>query len=141
MENFLNTLYKKDKKLAVKVSTVLGYKVVSKKLNLKGSIKKKIDKEIGDLLTPKNRTRYFKNIPLDDLFDILDKYGIVPLQEDNTKWSGMLVGREGKASIMLAPKDTIDGQKMYTPFNNTMLILTWYKMEPSGKYEVISYLS
>ena len=50
--------------------------------------KDKINKEIQNVLKP----TYFKEIPLDDLFKVLDKYNIVPIQEDNTYWSGMLTG-------------------------------------------------
>jgi hypothetical protein len=47
---------------------------------LNQSIKSKINREITNFLKP----TYFNKIPLQPLFNILKKYGIVPLQEDRT---------------------------------------------------------
>lgn len=96
---------------------------------------------------------YFNGVPLDAIFDSLKSIGIVPLQEDNTRWDGLLVGREGQANIRLGfdessntsfeypfPEET-GGLTTYQPIENAMLVLTWHKMEESGRYEVIGYIS
>jgi hypothetical protein len=103
------------------------------------SQRRKINKEVQKLLQP----TYFKQIPLQDLFDILDKYGIVPVQEDNTYWSGMLAGGVKdtvQTYFELAWKDSKEGKTYTEPVNNAMLALSYYKM-PSGKYEVIGYIT
>jgi len=128
-------LYQRDKILAKAVAKVLG----AKKLKMNTGVKNKINKEIGALITPKNKTRYFKEVPLQELFNILDHYGIVPLQEDNTEWSGILTGREGRAFLRLAPKDTKE-DKTYTRYTNAGMLITWYKIG-SGKYEIVCYIS
>ena len=86
---------------------------------------------------------YHQGIPLGKITEALKKKGAVILQEDNTEWSGMLTGREGKMTVDMAPISSgVDqhGHKVYTPYTNTMLVLTWHKME-SGKYEVVCYVS
>jgi hypothetical protein len=109
--------------------------------NLPYAIKKKINKEISKVLSP----TYFKAIPLKDLFDILDKYGIVPIQEDKAKWSGLLIGGVDKTEMVdfdLAWKDSKQGNIYTEMVPNAALVMSYYKM-PSGKYkyEVIGYLS
>jgi hypothetical protein len=105
---------------------------------LKANIKKRINKDITNLTTPKNKTKYFDKIPLQPIFDILKKYNIVVLQEDNTEWDGFLVGRSETVDFVLAPSDSKENN-MYTPFTNASLRLQWYKME-SGRYEITSYV-
>jgi len=139
MKNLIKSLYRKNKNLALKVAESVNMKINSvKSPKIKSGVRSKINREIGNLISPKNQTKYFDKVPLKDLFNILDKYGVVPLQEDNREWSGFLTGREGKASFDLAPKDSkVDDT--YTPYPNTVMRMTWYKM-PSGKYEIVCYL-
>ena len=97
-----------------------------------------VNKEISALIT----NRYFHSIPLDDIFSVLEKYGLIPLQEDYTQWSGFLTGETGHADIDVgyaSSKREKDGITFYTPTRNNMLHLSWYTM-PSGKYEVTAYL-
>ena len=86
---------------------------------------------------------YFDKIPLRDICNILDSSNIIMLDEDNTEWSGLLLGREGRLKANLASKENrggTDATPTYTPYSNTILIMTWYKM-PSGKYEIVVYVS
>lgn len=109
------------------------------KTKIDSKLRNKINKEIHILLKP----TYFETIPLENIFKILNDNGIVALQEDNTEWEGFLVGAEGRATIELADNmiyKKINDIKVYTPFENCYLIITWYKME-FNKYEVIGYLS
>jgi len=101
-------------------------------------MKKKINTEITKLLKP----IYFKAIPLQPLFDILEKYNLVPLQEDQTYWDGFLLGgvkKTERVSFDLGVKSTKDAKNRYSVITNAELLLTYYKME-SGKYEVIAYI-
>jgi hypothetical protein len=100
--------------------------------------KKNINRELHELMKP----TYFAEIPLDDIFAVLEKNGVVPLQEDGTKWSGMLLGDDSHAYIELGMKSTeqdVHGLPAYTPVINTTLALSWHKMN-SGKSEVLAYL-
>jgi len=82
--------------------------------------------------------QYHRSIPLDNIFMVLKKEGVVPVQEDWTPWAGLLLGREGRASIDLV-KRAPDGT--YHPVVNAMLVLSWYKMEETDNYEVNVYVS
>lgn len=102
-------------------------------------LKSKINKSLRRVLAP----TYFKSIPLDDIFEVLYEFGIIPLMEDNTHWDGFLLGRDSNTIFTLAYKSTEqekDGYKFYEPVINAGLSLSWYKME-SGKYEVLGYIS
>jgi len=113
------------------------------RITLKAPIKKKINKELINLTTPKHKTQYFREIPLQDIFDILKKYSVISLQEDNTPWSGFLTGRSAQTYFNIAPIDSEyknNGYSMYTPYTNAKLALSWYKME-SGNYEITTYIT
>lgn len=116
-----------------------GQVAEAKGFSLPFNVKKRLNDRISDLLSPKNVTEYFRQIPLASIGKILKNDKIIMVQEDNTEWSGMLLGKDGRAKIDLAPMNTKDGE-FYTPYTNTVLVLTWHKM-PSGKYEVLSYVS
>jgi hypothetical protein len=115
---------------------------VSKK-HLNPATKKKVMKDLWTLLKP----TYFKSIPLDQMFKILEKHGMVPLQEDNTYWSGLLIGGSKKTEMVTFPlgwkdEDVSDrGIKRYMAVPNSVLTMSYYKMDASGKFEVIAYVS
>jgi hypothetical protein len=99
--------------------------------------RKKINRELSAL------PNYHQGIPLDLIENILEKYGLLPLQEDNTAYEGIFTGEEGRAQLAIGFINTAhdeNGISAYTPIDNSMLIMTWYKMG-SGKYEIVSYLS
>ena len=114
------------------------YITEAKRLTLKAPIKKKMNNEIRKITTPKNKTVYFKAIPLQPIVDVLEKYGATILQEDNTEWDGFLLGAAGTINFIMAPLDSKEGM-FYTPYSNTRLNLQWYKMQ-SGKYEINCYV-
>lgn len=104
---------------------------------LDASTRNKVNRELSKL------PNYHEGIPLDLIENILEKYGLLILQEDNTAYEGIFTGEEGRASIGLGYINTAhdeNGLTAYTPIENSMLILTWYKMG-SGKMEIVSYLS
>jgi len=102
---------------------------------LKTSIRKKVNNDITKFIT----NIYFKEIPLKELFSILEKHGIIVLQEDMRKWSGILVGKNETTSFDIAPVESKNGDE-YIPYGNAKLFLQWYKMG-SGKYEITAYVS
>lgn len=106
----------------------------AKGTRLDAATKKKVSHEVSGLSSGK----YYDEIPLQDVFDILKKYGIVALQEDNTEWDGFLTGREGQATLPLAPIASKSAEGFYTPYSNVGLHFSWYKM-PSNRYEFIVY--
>ena len=146
---------KKEKNIVRKINKYLGdddmnitttmdkylYDSKNKKLYIKPNVRKKINTAIRKLTTPKSRTVYFKAIPLQDIFDILEKNGVVALQQDNTEWDGFLTGATGTITIALAPSSSkMKGNyTTYEPYVNTSLALQWYKMQ-TGKYEVTCYI-
>ncbi len=102
---------------------------------------KKINKEIHKYV----KDTYYQQIPLDDIFNAMKKFGIVALQEDQTEWDGMLLGGVKKTEqiyIDLGWADTKDENDYdrHEVVPNARLNLSYYKME-SGKYEVLAYVS
>lgn len=81
---------------------------------------------------------YHTQLPIDKIFGVLEKRGIVVLQEDNTKFSGFFLGENAQTYFPVAPIGS-ENNEFYTPFKNSVLTLGWYKM-PSGKYEITTYI-
>lgn len=90
---------------------------------------------MATIQTLKNRTNkelqkfndYFAEIPLSDIFAVVEKNIGMVVQEDGTRWSGFLCGEAGQASFQIA------GYRFH-------LQLDWYKMQ-SGRYEIVVYIS
>jgi len=107
---------------------------------LKAGVKNKLNKQIHTLLKP----TYFDSIPLSQIFNILIKQGITPLQEDQTAWSGFLLGGRKKTEQVyfnLGWTDTKDKDKRMQAIPNSVLSLSYYIMPESGRYEVIAYIT
>ena len=103
---------------------------------LPAGIRHKISDEITKLTTNK----YFDKIPLKDISDILEKYGITLLQEDQTEWDGFLTGNNARETFEIGYIETKDKDSRYTPIDNAALVMSWYKMT-SGRYEIVAYMS
>ena len=102
-------------------------------------LRNKVNKDINKILKP----TYFSSIPLDKIQNALDKHGLVLLQEDQTEWGGFLLGGSKETQIVtfhLGWKETKDDDGRYQVVPNMSLNLSYFKM-PSGKYEVIAYVS
>ena len=91
-------------------------------------IRKKANAEITKLTSNK----YHSKIPLKDIDDILKKYDMWLVDEAGEPWSGFLLGSNSGGDFDIMSKNG--------PIKNSMLVMTWYKM-PSGKYEIVAYLS
>lgn len=102
----------------------------------------KINKDLQKVM----KKTYFKAIPLKEISDVLKKYNVILLQEDGTEWDGFLIGGVDKTEQVyfdlgwMDKVDTKTGVVRYERIPDSMLALSYYKM-PSGKYEVIAYLT
>lgn len=98
----------------------------------------------ADTLAPMNKGHH-EGIDMSAIQAALALAGLIALQEDGTAWSGFFCGREGNAKIDLGVLETGTPSKwnneelVYTPINNSLLILSWYKIHT--KYEIVAYLS
>jgi hypothetical protein len=91
-------------------------------------------KKANDAIYALTANKYFDGIPLDALVAACEKAGF---GFDPEEIACILCGAEGRATWALHDAVAVPG--CYTPVN-AMLVLTWYKM-PSGRYEVVSYVS
>ena len=101
---------------------------VNGEITLKSNIRRDSNRDLHIF-----NTTYYPEIPLSEIFEVLKKYDIVPIQEDGAPWQGFLTGKEGNTQFRLKNQAGAD-------ITNSVLILTWYKM-PSNNYEVVVYLS
>jgi len=72
-------------------------------------------------------TTYHVSIPLGEIFTVVYEFAGQVIDVDGTPWSGFLCGDSGQTTF------DIEGVKFH-------LFLSWYTM-PSGRYEVIAYVS
>jgi hypothetical protein len=84
----------------------------------------KIQKGLTEICTGK----YYSQIPLDKIFELIKENGGLPVQEDGTEWSGFLCGHSSFTDIQ------VKGVKKMK-----YLRLAWYKMQ-SGRYEITAYV-
>ena len=71
---------------------------------------------------------YFKDIPLDEIFNIVNSCeGLQVVDEAGDPWCGFLCGENSEAHFK------INGAKFY-------LHMTWYKMD-FGKWEIVAYVN
>jgi len=110
-----------------------------KPVNIHPSVRKIVHDAISDITT-----HYHKQIPLGDIFNVLANNNLIPIQEDGTRWSGLLIGghecgtekaKDQRANIPLVMKN-----KGEWSLTTSDLILSYCKM-PSGNYEIVCYLS
>ena len=120
-ENKKNEVYTSvsgDAEIWAKPKTDEGGRVLSPKLDAK------VRKEINDQLYDFSK-QYWKSIPLSDIRGILNSNGLD--FEDS-----IITGRDGRDTFDL----TMGGHLV----SNSMLVLSWHKME-SGSWEINAYLS
>lgn len=78
----------------------------------------RLNKGLRDLTTNK----YFERLPLCDIGNICTMHGFA-----TDDFDGIYCGRQGRATISL-------GEKVW-------MNISWYKMDVSGRYEVVAYAS
>ena len=87
---------------------------------------------------------YQKEIPIDEIFDILRQNNVVVLQEDGTKWSGFVTS-QGECGSDKANQEPMKFQLAYSfkgryVLANNYLIMTACTM-PSENIEIVCYVS
>ncbi len=97
-------------------------------MRLLANVRRSMNDRIYDLTAKK----YHDSIPLGTIDDILKEHGFQLIQEDGRPWDGFLCGREANVTFDIG---VINGK-----VENAMLVLSWYRM-PSGRYEIVSYVS
>jgi len=93
---------------------------------------KSLNVRVNALLAP----TYFDSIPLGGIDSILQAEGLALIQEDNTRWSGMLMGSDSQALIEIGEI----GEGDFLKSTRHVLLISWYRMG-SGRWEVIGYIS
>lgn len=103
----------------------------------------KTKKKVSRALQAAVPESYTEGIPIERLDEALRSEGYLLVQEDGTPWSGMLFGADSQALFRvgeLGTERSVNGLDMYSTVENTALSVSWYKM-PSGKYEIVHYMS
>lgn len=125
------------------MSRILKTDLILEELDNKKNEYKRMDKSTKNALNKRlnkwTYNTYFKGIPFEELKDLLNEFNMVILQEDGTLWSGFFAGDKGRANFDLANVYS-ENEGFYTPFENTALSFSWYRM-PSGNYEIVAYLT
>lgn len=93
---------------------------------------KALNVRVREVLAP----TYFESIPLEGINEILQSEGLALIQEDNTRWSGFLMGSDSRALIEIGKEN---GSEVLDSTKNALMI-SWYKMN-SGRWEVIGYIA
>ena len=88
---------------------------------------KKANEAIYDL----THNKYFGSVPIAQLFAIVENAGF---RFDPDEKDVILTGRDGKATWFLYDPETDKSV-------NHMLVLNWHKLENSGRYEIVAYVS
>ncbi len=94
----------------------------------KNTLRNRMNKEIHNLVA----NTYFEAIPLDEIFSAIAENEAQVVDEAGESWSGFLCGADGTCNIEIKMND--GSKSMY-------LRLSWHKMEGSGRYEVVAYVS
>jgi hypothetical protein len=87
-------------------------------------------KQANDQIYTLINNKYFQAIPNDQLFAIVKRAGF---SFDPEEEEFILVGRDGKATWQL---HDASGRSV-----NHMLVLHWHKMDRTGRYEIVAYIS
>lgn len=99
------------------------------RLRTNARLRAKANAALDVFQTPGGRTRYFDGVPVGDMMDIVERVGF---DIDPDERAMILCGREGRVSIPLR----VGGVDV-----DHALVFTWYKMDATGRYEVVAYVS
>lgn len=83
---------------------------------------KKARNRVNDALADLTKNHYFQSTPAKEIGEILNANGF-----KGSVMFGIYTGRDGKIHEQCGP--------------NTWIFMTWHKMENSGKYEIVTYVS
>ena len=114
----------------------INHQPTEKTMNLPAKTRKRLNSAICSICN-----RLHDSIPTDQIFGALRREGFVLLQEDGTPWQGMLLGRESRATLPLG-KLPEDGPAQYPfPVQNSVLVLSWYRYDTTGRFDCNAYVS
>jgi hypothetical protein len=77
---------------------------------------------------------YHQGVPIQEIITNLKQNGFRAVQEDNTDWSGIVLGRDATWHIDLEDMQT--GKPSRRRLN-----ISHHKMDESGRYEVTAYVN
>lgn len=100
---------------------------------MRTTLKATARRALNDALAEVVPTLPLDSIPLGGIFEAFEGRGVLVLQEDGTRWAGLLCGREGRVTFDLGPEEG-------RVFSNAALVLMWHKFD-TGRYEVVAYVS
>lgn len=98
-------------------------------VQLPANAHRKANDQLHDLIT----NRYFREIPLDKIFEIVEKAGFALDPEEK---ACILTGRTGRSTWELFNPLTPGGKAV-----DHLLVVQWHKMETTGRYEIVAYVS
>ena len=107
------------------LSALLGYEVKSATISPSEYTRRKRVNDALYVLTTKNAA-YLVAVPWNQIDNILSMHGFDPVMTDGNLSTCINTGHEGRVHTQVGP--------------TTWLLVSWYRM-PSGRYEVISYVS
>ncbi len=92
--------------------------------------------------------KYWTYIPVKEIFDMLESHGIVPVQEDGTKWSGLILGDKECGHPECINQRTVFQVAIRQPdglwaLSKNGIFMAWCTLWGTGskKYEIVSYVS
>ena len=74
---------------------------------------------------------YENEVPMSTIMEVVAEHGGMCVDEAGDKWSGFFCGADGQASI------EVKFQEMKSMWVN----ISWHKMEHSGRYEMVVYIT
>ncbi len=83
---------------------------------------------------------YYDEIPIKEIMRVLLKFNLEVLDDCGSIFSGFLTGSKGRTTFYIAPKGSGDGEGLDASYEDTVLSLSWYRMQ-SGRYEIVCYLT
>ena len=115
----------------------------SKAIPMPRSDRTEISRFLSDLCKKKH-----DSIPLGEIFGRLEGHGIVPIQEDGTRWSGFLIGgnecgsEEARKQTCIINLAIIGEDGKWEPLKEG-LVVYWCVISsyPKKRYEVVAYVS
>lgn len=96
-----------------------------------GKTLKKDKDAVNDFLSKLTHNTYFDAIPVSAILEFLHEHGFQA--EDPTEEEFILCGREGRMVMICKHRDSEKQRFSW--------VLSWHKMDVSGRYEVTTYLS
>lgn len=96
-------------------------------------------KTINRALDKLTKNTHFRNVPFDEIDDILREEGYLALDNDGSEFEGFFTGDDGKATLDIGIIETESDRGIFDKVENVMLVVTWHKID--NLYEIVAYVS